>query len=245
MTEPRQSGFLRRRRELGGEVTLVKETEWMRVYELGPKLLHYESKFLTEGLQLSAAIFEVKWRAMTPSEGLAFANAYATKPDFTAEDERIIDIILEDGEEVIWISLTLFMLQHTDRKRIVDFMIARLERQPEESTNFIQALGIAKAQSAMPLLRARLKGLGEALSFERTDGIPADVVFGPIPYSAYFVCCNALWQITGSKEYEDILRNYLSHPNSQVRAWAGNHLGIDTRTDEERKRFKKEWGLES
>jgi hypothetical protein len=52
MTEPKQSGFLKRRRELGGDVTLEKETEWMRVYDLGPKLLHYESKFLTEGLQL-------------------------------------------------------------------------------------------------------------------------------------------------------------------------------------------------
>jgi hypothetical protein len=181
---------------------------------------------------------------MTPSERLAFANAYAAKPDFTAEDERIIEIILEDGEEVIWIALALFMLQHPNRERIINFMIARIEAQPQECRNFIQALGIAKAQGAVPLLRGRLQVLGKALEAEHRDGIPADVVFGPIPYSAYLVCCNALWQITGSKEYEDILRNYLGHPSSQVRSWAGNHLGVDTRTDEERERFKKEWGLE-
>jgi hypothetical protein len=43
---------------------------------------------------------------------------------------------------------------------------------------------------------------------ESATGIPEDVVFGPIPYRAYFVACAALLKIDGSPEYDKAIRKY-------------------------------------
>ena len=55
-------------RKLRADARLVNDTEWMRVYELGPKSFSHESKFLTDRLQMSATSFASRWPTMTPTE---------------------------------------------------------------------------------------------------------------------------------------------------------------------------------
>jgi hypothetical protein len=86
-------------RKLRANAKLVKETEWMRVYELGPpKSFTYESKFLTDKLQISAESFATRWPTMTPAERLDFTQAYCAKAEFTSDDERIVNLIMNDGD---------------------------------------------------------------------------------------------------------------------------------------------------
>jgi len=53
---------------------------------------------------------------------------------------------------------------------------------------------------------------------------PDDVVFGPVPYHAYFVACGALLKIDGLPEYDKAIRKYLDHPHRQARWWASHAL---------------------
>lgn len=66
-----------------------------------------------------------------------------------------------------------------------------------------------------------------AVETEVENGVPQDVVFGPIPYHAYFVASGALLKIDGSPEYERAIRKYLDHSNEQVRWWAERALQGD------------------
>jgi len=59
---------------------------------------------------------------------------------------------------------------------------------------------------------------------EKIAGVPEDVVFGPIPYHAYFVVAGALLEIEGTPEYEQAVRRFLDHQHEQVRWWAEHAL---------------------
>src|SRR5258708_8640607 len=95
----------------------VKETEWARVFATGPKSSYHESKFLIDGLQLSFAAFQARWNTMSSEERLDFASAYGAKPDFTAEDEKILDLIIAQGGESACSPHAQMMLMHRRRAR--------------------------------------------------------------------------------------------------------------------------------
>ena len=59
---------------------LIRESRWMRVYNLGDTLL-YESKFLADGLQVSSASLISSWKNMAEEEHTEFALAFLAKPD--------------------------------------------------------------------------------------------------------------------------------------------------------------------
>lgn len=105
MFDPKERLSAESFRKLRGAGRLVKETEWMRVYELGSKSLRYESKFLTDELQISAESFASRWPNMTSAERHGFALAYSAKREFTSDDEQIVNLIMEDGDEHVWNSL--------------------------------------------------------------------------------------------------------------------------------------------
>jgi len=214
-------------RKLRVDAKLVKETEWMRVYELGPpKSRSYESKFLMDELQISAESFASRWPAMTPAERRDFAFAYSAKAEFTSDDEQIVNLIMRDGDEDVWNYLATFVvIRHPERDRVLNFIRDRLERRPENPGNYIQALGVAKDQRAVPILLSYYDEYHKAAQVvpEREDTSFWDVE----PVAKFLWCSEALWKITGSKDFEDGIRAYLKHPHSQVRWWAGHALGED------------------
>jgi hypothetical protein len=212
-------------RKLRAAGKLAKETEWMRVYELGSKSLRYESKFLTDELQISAESFASRWPTMTPAERHGFAFAFSAKAGFTSDDEQIVNLIMSDGDEHVWNSLATFVvIRHPERDRVLSLILDRLEKSPNPG-NYIQALGIAKDQRAVPILLPYYEEYRRAAQGvpEREDASVQDVK----PIAQFLWCSKALWTITGSEEYADRIRAYLKHPHSQVRWWAEHALTDD------------------
>jgi hypothetical protein len=94
----------------------------------------------------------------------------------------------------------------------------------------VQALGLLKDHRATAAIYPYYEKHREGTEKEAVTGIPDDVVFGPIPYHAYFSVCSALLSIEGSTEYSEAIRKYLEHPHPQVRWWAKNALELDAPT---------------
>jgi hypothetical protein len=203
---------------------LVKDTEWMRVYQTGPKSYHYESKFLTDGLQVSAQSLVTRWPSMTANERLDFVQAYSAKREFTSEDEAITSLIMSDGDDYLWSALAKFMLRHPHRDKILGFLRERVQNYRENPANYIQALGLAKDLDAVPLLTSYLteyRRVAEGVT--EHESAPFEEV---VPIAKYIWCCQALWLITGSQDYESEIRKYTVHPHNNVRTWAKYALAV-------------------
>jgi hypothetical protein len=221
MSEPTNPMTYESYRKARANAKLIKETEWMRVYEMGPTHLSYESKFLKDEVQMSGDSFLARWPSMTKQERLEFVLAYGAKGDFTSDDERNINLIMRDGDDHIWSSLALFMLRHPQQRRVLAFFRERLQTELENPFNYMQALGLARDLAAVPILRRYFDELRTAVETEeRTEGWPN-------PAWRFLNCCEALWKITDLEEYAREIRKYLEHPDSRVRRQAENALGSE------------------
>lgn len=209
-------------RETRKAAKLVKESEWMRVYELKPKYYSYESKFLSNEVTMSADSFVTRWPAMNASERLEFVLAYHAKGDFTDDDERIVQIIMQDGDDHIWSNLALFMVRHPKPDRVLRFLRGRLQAKPENPFNYIQALGEAKDRAAIEILQTYFDEFRPGAETERLSG--ALLESWNSPSRRFLICCEALWKATGSVVYENDLRTYLGHPNPGIRRRASDAL---------------------
>ena len=203
---------------------LVNESEWMRVYELKPKYYRYESKFLSNEVTMSADSFVTRWPAMNANERLEFVLAYHAKGDFTDDDERIIEIIMQDGDDHIWSNLALFMVRYPEPDRVLGFLRERLQAKPENPFNYIQALGEARDRAAIEILQTYFDEFRPGAETERLGG--ASLESWNSPSWRFLICCEALWKVTGSDVYENDLRTYLDHPNPGIRRKASDALGM-------------------
>jgi hypothetical protein len=163
---------------------------------------------------------------MIPRERWEFVFAYQAKGDFTSEDERIVDMIMQDGDDHIWSSLALFMIRHPEQTRVLGFLRSRLEAKTEHPWNYIQALGEAKDVAAVPILRSYFDQFRVAAETERLAGVSLEPSDGPGPSWRFLICCEALWNITALDEYGNDLRTYLDHPNASIRGMARRSLDI-------------------
>jgi len=63
---------------------LIRETKWLKVYRIGEKELRYESKCLSEGLQISASWVKCKWAKLTTEEQSARRYTRSSEPQVEA-----------------------------------------------------------------------------------------------------------------------------------------------------------------
>jgi hypothetical protein len=213
---------------------LVKETEWSYVYKTGEKSYGRISKFLLdESFTALASDVRRRWPHMGEDEKLDFASNFWSKASWNPNDIELLEIIMQDGNDRIWRNCALAFLRHPDRVRVVSFLIGCLEGgAKDEPLNYIQALGLAKDKRATPAIKPYFENYQKAVETEVENGVPEDVVFGPIPYNAYFVASGALWKIEESLEYERAIRKYLNHSSKQVRWWAERALQGDEAPEE-------------
>lgn len=222
----RLSEFLKRHSTGGKEPELVRETHWSYRYKSGEKSYYIISKFLAdESFTVSASEIRLRWPNMDERERLDFVQNFWSKPNWNEDGAEILEIIMQDGNDLLWEHCAQAFLMHPDRNRAIAFLIGRLEQQTDdEPLNYVQALGLAKDRRATPAITPYYEKYRKQVEAENDTGAPDDVVFGPIPYHAYLVACEALLKIEGSPEYEKAIRKYLDHPHQQVRRWANQAL---------------------
>lgn len=126
------------------------------------------------------------------------------------------------------------------------FLIDRLHdpfiRHGGMTLNYLQALGISGDRRAAGAIRPYYDEFRKALEQEARIGAPKDVVFGPLPYHAFFAAAGAMVRTDGSPEYELEIQKFFNHPSEQVRIWAEHALGVEGPTT---KKWNKEYGRKS
>jgi hypothetical protein len=226
---------------------LVRETEWVFIYQKNNHQYRI-SKFLDDNFSVDAAVFRKQWHEMSPETRSEFCSAFNAKATWTSNETEILDLILADGDDSLWWCLSLTLLKHPDRERILNFLIGRLgDPQIEHgggTLNYIQALGISGDRRAAAAIKPYYEEFKQAVKLEAQIGVPSDVVFGPIPYHAYFAAAGAMAKTDDSPEYENAIREYFNHPSEQVRYWAEHALGVGgpatlKRNEEYRRRLEE------
>lgn len=218
------------RRHYGETCELVKRSEWSYSFKCGEKSYGSISRFMLEkSLVVNASEIRGRWPSMNELERLDFAANFHPDREWTDNDTEILEIIMQDGTDTIWMSCALVMLKHPGRIRVVDFLIDRVQKSESEGAriNYMQALGLSGEARAASVIRPHYEKYLKAMEAEASIGVPEDVIFGPIPYSKFLSVAGDLFRITHSMEYEQAIRKYFEHSSEQVRWWAENALDVE------------------
>src|ERR1700674_2665329 len=92
---------------------VVKDSEWMTVYQQETGELQYESKFLIGGLEVSADSIKERWHSLSQRDKYDFVQAFQAKPEVTSDDERILDFLMEIGDHTMWETISPLLPRHT------------------------------------------------------------------------------------------------------------------------------------
>ncbi|MCI0722111.1 MAG: hypothetical protein L0338_24535 [Acidobacteria bacterium] len=194
------------------EGELVRESEWMRVYQIGPKHHRYVSKFLSDGLKMSAESIRSRWASMTRVEQEDFALAFSAKPVITPEDQEILTFLMECGSEIIWSRIAVRLREHSQRERVLSFLMDRVERLEGLVGNYVQALELIGDKRAVPCLRQLYDHYREqTVTSRRSKTSLADWHEFMTVYD-YLICCRTLFKLEGNSEFKAAIEELLMHP---------------------------------
>jgi hypothetical protein len=193
----------------GGPEPLLQETEWSRVYLGQSGFCWYASKFLTDGLQVSAASLRARWPQFPLEEQAEFAQAFCQKRAFDEEDRQVLQLIVEQGAEFVRFVAFCQWRHIPGWEPVLAFLLERLAASPPRLANYCETLrliGDVRAVAPLQQLYERYRRETAALRSGRLDEV-----------SGYLQCCRALWSLTGSTQYEMALQEFLGHPDESVR----------------------------
>lgn len=199
---------------------LLKESEWVRVYSLGEKQLRYESRFLTDGLEVSAQSLSERWPRLTSEERMEFAFAFAAKPHFSQNDREILSLLMRAGDEAIWSTIALTLVYHFDRQTVFDFLVNLVRNPRPGCANYFQALELLGDKRAVPVLRHFYGAYREQQREQR----PSQLLSEHQWETDFLRLCRALLVLEGDREFELAIREMLKHPEEEVRARAQRFL---------------------
>ena len=224
------------KREYGENCELVRATEWSYTYKCGPKSYCRISRFMVEkNLEIAAEDIRKRWPHWDHHQRMDFASHW-WKKTWTDNDTEILEIMMADGDDQVWQSCSQSFLKHPNRDRAVNFLVDRVLRYSLEHAplNYFQVLGMAKDKRAAAAIPPFYENYKREVAKESVLGVQEDVFRGPIPYFPYLTAAGALFQITGSPEYEEAIRKYFDHPREQVRWWAEHALEVEGPTTAKR-----------
>lgn len=191
---------------------LVREDQWSRVYQPEPNFFAYESKF-EDGASITVGEISALWDSLDESQRLGFAKAFAQKSPLNEEDEEVHEFLMVKGDEKVWSEIALSLTRHSDKKKVLNFLLDRLATGTEPKANFIQALYVLRdgaALSRLHDLHGRLSGKIKLQQAEPDHWVVFD----------YFKCCEALAFLENEERYREEIRPFLSHPDRVIRAQA-------------------------
>lgn len=191
------------------EKKVLKDQKWSRVYEADDGSAVRVSKFLTDQIRVLEVEIRNEWGLWSESERLSFAHAFSQKPAFSSEDERVLDFLMDAADERIGASIAVGLTRHSQRKRVLNFLLGRLESVSESKSNYTHALSILGDVGAIPALKALHDRL--ASSIKKGDRVEEGILLD------FVSCCSALMKLEGTSAYADEIRPFLSHPNGAVR----------------------------
>jgi hypothetical protein len=195
---------------------LVRESEWMRVYQFNDGTLMYESKFLVDNLVVKADAIKRRWITLSSDERLEFAQAFQVKPEITPEDDLVLEFLMETGDTPIWITIAPLLARYPDHARSVAFLAQRIREPGRGKANYYQALELINDREALAVLfeayeayQPRLHDLVEPSEVSEIED--------------FLSCCRALWKMDGSTKYRQILQDF-ARSNDRRLGLTAQHL---------------------
>lgn len=194
------------------EERLLSESRWMREYKVGSNL-RSESKFRSEGLQVSADSLIGEWSSLSLGEQIEFSNAYRRKPSLTSEDQKILNFLMAVGPRQVWVNLSLFLCRHPDRESVFRFLVARIQEEEDYRANYFSAIEKLNDSRAIPILEGQYNAFtsGEAY-LKRTPLNQPEVS----QLFDYLYCCRALLSLDPSPKYEAAIKEWLNHSDATI-----------------------------
>jgi hypothetical protein len=189
----------------------IRESEWSRQYQVGPKNFSYESKFLSDGLEVSADDIRERWSSFSQAEQLDFAFAFQCKPTLSNEDERILLFLMKAGNEVIWSTIALMLCRHSHREAVSDFLLERLANSIGTRENYYRAVEMMADRKFLPILEEQYREYGR-LNHSLWPKDERD------HRSREFIqLCQTLATLTEDQRYAGVLREFLNDTSPAVR----------------------------
>ncbi len=193
---------------------LVRESEWMRVYQVAPKHLHYESKFLRDNLHISAKDLRSRWPVLSSVEQVEFALAFTAKGDWSAEDLEILDYLITSDNDDIRHIIAIPVALRCDRSRAREFLLHEVNTTSADRSNYYQALETLNDGQTVTELRSHYERYrGQLKTPESFTGREEEL---RNLCRDYLYCCAALWKIEGSPEFQNAIRQYETSPDQIV-----------------------------
>jgi hypothetical protein len=180
---------------------LVRESDWMRVYEISdPKGYLFESKFLIDNLQVSPSTIKERWLHLSEGEKIEFASAFSSQPPRHADDQQILDFLMGVGPEEVWRAIANLLPFCPDRDRALEFLVDRVRQAPERRANYYQTIELLRGESAILLLRQRYDEYRKLLTKKSQGSDQFDV------WMDYLQCSKTLWTLTQDPTFLSALK---------------------------------------
>jgi hypothetical protein len=206
-------------KEFGTNKQLVRESEWLRVYRLGPNHLHYESKFLTDELQVNVEQLKSRWSTFTAEEKRDFVQAYAATSMRSTDDHGILRFLMKVGPEETWGWLADRFTDLPEKQLVLEFLLERLKSDDGYFPNYAQALEVLGDTRAVSVLaeqfaslKHKIAGLSGAIG-----ELPSESLFDCV---SYLYCCRALIKLSPSSEAHAALEAMQTFPDERVSSMA-------------------------
>ena len=202
----------------GQNLTLVRETPWLRHYTEGQVGTFVDSRFRDGSATITLAELKRQWPRWTSAERSDFCLAFWHGD--VPERCDILRFLIENGDSSNHCMLALQIAVHLPAEESVPILIRWCEATTiGQGANFLQALGMTKSDEAAEVLQRRL-----ARTWSRSD-LMEEVDF--CNWTAYdAICCmEALLRLGADPEslraqYDQLL----AHPFARTRAQAEQHL---------------------
>lgn len=197
-----------------------RETEWSRVYQVGPKSFVYESKFYEDNLTIDSDEMIKRWPTLSPLDRQDFVRSFQGKREFSSDDESFLNFLMTTRDEIILRMIAVTLCRHSDRERVTQFIFQRIEEATQDRANYYQAAEILGDNRFIPLLERQYRG---HLEHERKTPAVTD----PLAHLEILRLCKTLFTITNRREYEGVIRAALKHPSEIVRKRAKMYLSYN------------------
>jgi hypothetical protein len=130
---------------------------------------------------------------------------------------------MDEGGPDVWAVIATKLIEHPDRDRVREFLLACVCEGGTALANFFQALRQLGDPAAVPVLKAKF-------SDYRNHAAPQEGEISPEQEAEsldFLMCCSALWKLDGGEQFRLILLNHLNSKSDFLRTWA-EHLLAET-----------------
>jgi hypothetical protein len=127
---------------------------------------------------------------------------------------RFSQLAMETGTEDVWSTISTALVRHPDNDLVLGFLLERVESSQHNLTNYYQSLELLGDSWATSILRRKYAFYRSRSRDGSSESMPEGEWIG------YLLCCRTLSKLAANTEFEDSIKNALSHSSPAVRSFA-------------------------